>query len=428
VGIGTSTPSARLDVLGDIRTTAMYTRELLDTDNNAFYLNPDSLSELNNLSLIRLRTESLRMTDGAADGHVLQSDGAGNASWVDPASLAITETDPLSWALTGNAGTDPANDFIGTTDAQPLKFRVNDNPAGEITTSDFNTAFGLNALPSNTGNRNTAHGFQALHINGAGSGNTASGVNALRANETGNNNTASGFGALASNETGSSNTAVGVSALVSNDSGRNNTALGSFADVSSGNLTNATAIGFNAMVDASNKIRLGNANVTVIEGQVPFTSVSDGRFKFNVKEDVAGLDFISNLRPVTYQFDAQAQKDFVDGKLSADELSSRIRSDKDKDGFRRMTGFIAQEVEAAAGKAGFDFDGVKVPESERQYYTLSYSSFVVPLVKAMQEQQRQIEAQQEHIDRLTRENQDLKQLASKIEALERFIYQASVNK
>ncbi len=39
-----------------------------------------------------------------------------------------------------------------------------------------------------------------------------------------------------------------------------------------GDLENATAIGHNAVVDASNKIRLGNANVTVIEDVVAFTS------------------------------------------------------------------------------------------------------------------------------------------------------------
>jgi trimeric autotransporter adhesin len=37
-----------------------------------------------------------------------------------------------------------------------------------------------------------------------------------------------------------------------------NTAIGTSASVSAGNLTNATAIGNQAMVDASNKIRLGN--------------------------------------------------------------------------------------------------------------------------------------------------------------------------
>jgi hypothetical protein len=48
-----------------------------------------------------------------------------------------------------------------------------------------------------------------------------------------------------------------------------------------GNLINATAIGAGAIVNRSNKIRLGNTAVTVIEGQVGFTSSSDARQKEN---------------------------------------------------------------------------------------------------------------------------------------------------
>ena len=49
------------------------------------------------------------------------------------------------------------------------------------------------------------------------------------------------------------------------------------------------------------------------------------------------------------------------------------------------TGFIAQEVEAAAKKLGFDFSGVDAPKNENDYYGLRYAEFVVPLVKAVQE-------------------------------------------
>lgn len=57
--------------------------------------------------------------------------------------------------------------------------------------------------------------------------------------------------------------------------GSDNTALGLQADVSSSGLTNATALGANAIGNASNKVRIGYANVTVIEGQVAFTASSD---------------------------------------------------------------------------------------------------------------------------------------------------------
>jgi cytoskeletal protein CcmA (bactofilin family) len=52
---------------------------------------------------------------------ILQTDGSGNLSWVTPAALATA----TAWALTGNSGTDPGVNFLGTTDAQPLVIRTN---------------------------------------------------------------------------------------------------------------------------------------------------------------------------------------------------------------------------------------------------------------------------------------------------------------
>ena len=124
-------------------------------------------------------------------------------------------------------------------------------------------------------------------------------------NSTGQLNTAIGNDALLNNITGNMNTAIGINALISNDTGSQNTALGANADVGkfAGPLTNATAIGFGAVCDASNKVRIGNIIVDTIEGQVAFTTPSDGRFKINVQNNIPGLSFIMNLRPVTYQVD-----------------------------------------------------------------------------------------------------------------------------
>jgi hypothetical protein len=72
-----------------------------------------------------------------------------------------------------------------------------------------------------------------------------------------------------------------------------------------------------------------------------------------------------------------------------------------------QSGFIAQEVEAAATAVGYDFHGVDKPKNETSHYGLRYAEFVVPMVKAMQEQQEMIEgqntkmeAQQKQIDQL----------------------------
>ena len=108
------------------------------------------------------------------------------------------------------------------------------------TTTSFtnkNVALGYEALyggggglpENNTGNNNTATGYQALYFNSTGSNNTANGHQALYSNTTGYENTANGTSALYSNTTGSNNTANGMSALYSNTSGNNNTANGHLA-------------------------------------------------------------------------------------------------------------------------------------------------------------------------------------------------------
>ena len=76
-----------------------------------------------------------------------------------------------------------------------------------------NTASGRNALLCNTtGCSNTASGMNALFSNTTGCSNTASGVNALRSNTTGCSNAAVGNDALFSNTTGCNNVGIGVNA------------------------------------------------------------------------------------------------------------------------------------------------------------------------------------------------------------------------
>ena len=74
-----------------------------------------------------------------------------------------------------------------------------------------------------------------------------------------------------------------------------------------------------------------------------------------------------------------------------------------------FSGFVAQEVEQAAKNVGYDFSGVEKPKSENDMYGLRYAEFVVPLVKAVQEQQQMI-------DELKKQNADLQK---RILALER---------
>ena len=290
------------------------------------------------------------------------------------------------------------------------------------TTGFYNMAFGGGALERNTtglgnigigyeslfwdtsGSQNTAVGLFTLLQNTNGTANTAMGSQTLVANTTGGSNTAIGFASLTSNTTGTNNVVLGAQTMNTNVTGSNNIAIGSGANVSAGNLFNAIAIGAGATVNASNKIRLGNSAVTVIEGQVPFTTPSDGRFKYNVQENVKGLAFIEKLRPVTYQFDVK-RFDTQQGRQASagtDAADYAIQASYNVAAQIRRSGFIAQEVEKAAKDAGYNFSGINKPTSEQDHYSLSYESFVVPLVKAVQE----INAK---MNMLEKENNALKQ-------------------
>jgi len=108
------------------------------------------------------------------------------------------------------------------------------------------------------------------------------------------------------------------------------------------------------------------------------------------------------LRPVTYQLDTR--------KIGAEtgggnpQASFAVANKETESMHIRRTGFIAQEVEKAADASGFDFDGVKKPQNDKDHYSLSYQEFVVPLVKAVQEQQKEIALLKAEIKALQRQS------------------------
>jgi hypothetical protein len=298
---------------------------------------------------------ALLPSQASQSGKVLQTDGT-NATW---------QTLNTGWGLSGNSGT--AGNFIGTTNNIALEFRVNNVTAGRLSLTGSNTSFGYGSLPTTTtGTGNTAIGFNALKDNTTGELNLATGNQALPKNTTGIENTAVGFGALAINETGSYNTAIGRSTLSGNLSGNYNTAIGYIAGTSANNLTNTTAIGYQASVNVSNKVRIGNTSVTVIEGQVAFTNPSDRRLKENIVDSKLGLDFLMKLRPVQYTM-----------------INGNGRTDY---------GFIAQELATLV-----DDKKVNLLNKDGEYYTVRYNDFISPTVKAIQEQQAIIKSQSEKI-------------------------------
>jgi len=283
------------------------------------------------------------------------------------------------------------------------------------TTGSSNTALGHYSLYANTtGFYNTALGYWSLYANTTGYNNTALGLLALRYNATGSENTAVGSSSLNSNTSASYNTAVGYHSGANLQSGNYNTFVGRDTQATSGAISNSMALGNSASVTASNQVRIGNGSVTSIGGQVGWTTLSDSRFKRNVREDVPGLAFIRQLRPVTYELDRAAISAFL--KVSGDPEDSA----KGPEPSTPESGFIAQEVAAAVQKTGFTFSGVDVPANEQTPYGLRYGQFVVPLVKAVQEQDAEIA---ELKDENARQAATLAELKAEIAELQRLLQQ-----
>lgn len=314
-----------------------------------------------------------------------------------------------------------------------------------------NCAFGNKSLYENyTGNQNCAFGGYSMYNNHSGSDNSAFGTDAMRGIVTGNGNSA--FGALAlrhiysgegnialglransTTTTGWNNIGIGfhslgsiddllLSRIFGNEIGYDNIGLGLFAgdrignncnqsafigpftnvNINNTNVSNSTAIGNGALVFQNNMMRLGNSAVTRIETQVGLTVVSDGRYKYNVKEEVKGLDFIKKLRPVVYQYDTEKMdREWMNVEFDTMvKHNPQILKDYKKANQIRYSGFIAQEVEQVAKSINYEFSGISKPENADGHYGLDYSSFVVPLVKAVQEQQEIIERQNTKIESL----------------------------
>ena len=169
-----------------------------------------------------------------------------------------------------------------------------------ITSGDYNTAIGYQALSTeDTGDRNTAVGYQSLlNVNGA------------------NNN---------------ANTALGYLAGDGITTGTGNVCLGSETETSANSAQGQFVIGNNCSGTADFTATFGNGSNTAslgIDGSDTSWAAasSDKRLKENIETSLAGLGFINDLRPVTYNW--KKAKD-VDKSLpqykDSDEPSFSVR-------------------------------------------------------------------------------------------------------
>ena len=486
VGIGTNTPDAS---------------SILDiTANNKGVLFP------------RLTTAQMMAIVNPATGLMVYNTSAiryyyFNGNLWKPFQINLSDS---TWLINGNAGTNSASHFIGTTDNQPLLFRVNNLRAGEIdpdgnifmgvnsgfsniethsnvaigsralfyntyksnlvaigdsalfknglgaTTSgeafantaigskallenrvgSFNTATGLEALKQNNGYLNSAYGFQSLINNTSGSSNTGYGVQSLFNNSMGNNNSAIGYQAAFNNMTGNSNSANGHLSLFGNNSGSFNVGVGRSSGFSnstgSGNVFIGYEAGFgelgsnrlyiqNSNADSNNALIYGqfdtkrlriNGNIGV--GIIPSTNLhvkqsatslsgirvdaatgannwttridnnDDYAFLFNgvlasYIQDVSGT-YVS-VSDRNLKKDISEMEKVLPKVVSLRPVNYRFKNSFDQN-IQKSNGFIAQEVLTIFPEVVFEKEGK---------YGIAYDGLIPITIKAIQEQQAEIE-------------------------------------
>lgn len=214
VGIGTTTPdaSAILDLAST--TKGLLLPRMTAAQKNALAAPKAGLT--------------IYQTDGTAGLYVFNG-----SAWAPVSASAAS-----AWGLNGNAGTNPAVNFIGTIDDVALNFKVFNSVAGTIepinnggnsSTGKGNVFLGFEAGKVNTGTSNIGIGTDALYLNSTGIENSSIGLASMFLNTTGSQNAALGIRSLFFNKTGSNNVAIGINALHSNQGGNKNVAVGDSA-------------------------------------------------------------------------------------------------------------------------------------------------------------------------------------------------------
>jgi hypothetical protein len=223
-----------------------------------------------------------------------------------------------------------------------------------------------------SGNNNVFVGSRTGENMTTGSSNVVLGDNAGRSSTTATQNVFIGNQA-GQNANGSRNICIG-NRVGSYANGADNTIVGTGAQYNttlSGD--NNTLIGHDAFASSdsvSNEITLGDTNIATLRcNQTSITSLSDGRDKINVAKLGEGLDFVSRLKPVKFEW--------------------KTRDGNSKDGTYEA-GFIAQDLQQAQQDGDAEYLGL-VMDSNPDRLEASYGKLVPVLVRAIQELKAEID-------------------------------------
>jgi hypothetical protein len=310
---------------------------------------------------------------------------------LEPASNA----DMYNVALGFKAGT-PASSttaFTGTKNTLLGSFA-----GAEITSGDGNVAIGyLAGGGSNTsrsaqatGDYNTSVGNDALESVTSGYANVAIGKNSALSITTAYNNITIGSYAADALATGNENTIVGHKAgtnSVDLEGGHRNVLIGAYCDTTATDSDYATGVGYNLDCEGG-YTTIGNASsdIRAAHGTATWSTVSDERYKKDIVDSSAGLNFINALRPRTFKYKTLGElpETFRAYEAGSTEVFKNSQTNH---------GFIAQEVKAAIDADDSIKDGFKLWDNREDGSQEVAENALIPiLVKAIQEQQALIES------------------------------------
>ena len=261
-----------------------------------------------------------------------------------------------------------------------------------------NSAFGFNSLKENTtGGRSTAFGAFSLTSPTTAQYNSAFGYGALYATTTGHSNSAVGYEALGAMTTAIYNTAVGHQSCLNLTSGSynvtlgrrsgenittgtHNTVLGYYGRPASGTEVAAVVIGAN-VIGYGGYTTTGNStsDIRAAHGSTTWSTVSDERYKKDITDSTAGLDFVNSLRPRTWNY--RTLGELPETFSAYEEGSSEVFKNT-----QTNHGFIAQEVKAAINADSGIKDGFRMwDDRDDGSQEVAEAALIPVLVKAIQE-------------------------------------------
>ena len=287
-----------------------------------------------------------------------------------------------------------AQNFTSATDA--YNTAVGFEAGNDVTTAQYSTLIGGNAGDAiTTGDRNTAIGYDALGAEVAGNYNVAVGMQALRSqtNSSGTDtrNTAVGYQAGYNLTTGTENTLIGSNAASGDTiTGANNTCVGYAAGHALTSGGNNLFLGHDAgrstspagnQSTGSNTVCLGDDNIGDFFCADTSISSSDSRDKADITDFNIGLNWVKDLRPVTYKWDKRSWYGTEEEPLGTPDGSKKKS--------KVHIGFLAQEVLEVEKANGFGDSADTMLTcnltEDGQRYGMKYERLVPILVNAIKE-------------------------------------------